>query len=353
MIITNKHWLIAFISALLLIACSDDPSSSGKRNKREHLVDTHQAEIQAVRTQLRASGSLKAERNLRIHNEISARIIELPFYPGDAVNEDDVLVRLDDSIIEAEYEKALAQKKQAKIDYQRLKKLKPKQLASEEEVARAKTAYEVAIAEEKLQYTRLQQSLIKAPFAGLVTERYFEPGDAVSSHSHILSLIDPDSLKLVIYLAEQWIPFINLGDHVSLRIDALGEAVFDGRISRIYPGIDKTTRKGTVEISFDVLPFGARAGQLVHAKFYTRSVDRLVVPAHSIHHDAKGAYVYTVEMNSKVKKQHIKKSHQYGDLIAVDAGLDINSQVVTRGFIGLRNGKTVKPVNIKASGVTD
>lgn len=329
------------VSSFLLSACSDDTASSHKRAKTAHLVETQQAQIQAVRTQLKASGSLKAKRKVRIYNELSARIVELPYYPGDHVNKEDVLVRLDDSIISAELDKAIAGRKQAESDYKRLKTLKPKKLASDEEIAQAATALEIARAEEKLQRARFAQTTLRAPFAGQVTERLFEPGDVVALHSQLLSLIDPDSLLLEIKLAERWMTAIAIGDYVSVTIDALGTSQHDGRISRIYPGIDENTRKGTIEISLEPQPFGAQIGQLARVELFTHSVDKLVVPAHSIHHDSKGAYVYIIDDDSKVQKNYVVKGHQYGDQIAIVSGLDVNSSIVTKGFIGLRNGKSV------------
>ncbi len=356
--IISKHRQLSVVActlftALLLSACGDDNKPASERKRQPHLVEVVPAQIQAVRTQLTTSGSLKARKNVRVYNEISARIVSLPHYPGDKIKQGDLLVKLDDSLIRAELDKAVAQKQQATSDFERLKKLGPGKLATADEITRAETSLQIATAEEKLQRARLALTRIRAPFDGVVTARLVEPGDVVAMHSHILTVIDPDSLHLVVQLAERWMPFINSGDYVAVSINALGSQPHDGMIDRIYPGINETTRKGTLEISLEPQPFGAQPGQLATADFYTRSVDRLVVPAHSLHHDAEGAYVFTLDDEDRASKAHIIKGEQYGDLIAVDSGLSANSRVVSRGFIGLRNDKQVEVINANRTAKAD
>jgi membrane fusion protein (multidrug efflux system) len=307
---------------------------------------------QSVRNQLTTSGTIEAGTKVRLYNEVSARIRYLPYHEGDTVAAHTIVIGLDDEIIQAELDKATATRKQAKIDYDRLKKLQ-KQLASDEEIARASTAYEIAVADEQLNQNRLDQTIIKAPFDGVITERHYEPGDVVPMHSHIMTMIDPESLQVTIHLAEHWIPQIAIGDDVDIQIDALANSLHPGRISRIHPTIDADTRKGTVEIEFQPVPFGARSGQLARAHLKTRPSDRLVIPAHALHHDGKGAYVYVVDQDSTSLKTYVGKGAQYGNTIEITHGIKKNDTIVTKGFNGLRHGKKVKVLNPDGSDIAE
>ena len=341
--------LLLLLSGVLLAACSSEAPPAKSRAKPAHAVELAPAKMQAVRKWLTGSASLEARRLSRISTEIGAKVVQLTVNPGDAVKQGELLLQLDASLIQLEHDKARAQTLQAQSDFDRLNKLKPKQLASDEELARARTALLMAKAEEKLQALRLQRSSLRAPFDGIITERRVEPGDVVAANTHVLTLIDPDSLYLKLRVAEQWIPWLTVGDAVSVRIPALGDSVFDAGIVRVYPAIDSRSRQGTIEVELSPLPFGARAGQLAVAEFTTRSTDRLVIPAHSLHHDSQGAFVYTVDDNRRARKTRIVTGAQYGDRVAVDAGLDVNSRVVVKGSIGLREGKAVTIVNPAAA----
>ncbi len=332
---------LPLLVALLVSACDKNPADNHtKRKATEHVVEVSEAQIQPVSSRLTAIGTLEAGRKVRLYNEVSSIITYLPLHEGDAAAEHTIVIGLDDEQIEVELDKAIAQKKQAKLDYERLKKLK-QQLASDEEIARARTAYDIAIADEKLARTRLHKTTIKAPLDGVITERHFEPGDVVPMYSHILTMIDPESLHVTIHISEHWIPMLQLGDKVEISIDALADSLHPGQIKRIYPTIDPDTRKGTVEVEFLPIPYGARAGQLARVKLQTHPVNRLVVPAQAVHHDAKGAYLYVVRDN-KTTKTYVDKGQQYGDVIDIASGLGNGDAVVVKGFIGLRDGKDVK-----------
>ncbi len=354
MIISKLHNPVSAISrfcllpaalTLLLAACDNADKSADKTatasRKPVHVVEITRAGYQTVQSQLAASGTIEAGTKVRLYNEISGKITYLPNHEGDMVSEHTIVIGLDDTTIEAELAKATATREQAKIDYDRLKKLK-KQHASDEEVALAETAYDIAVADEKLQKIKLDKTTIKAPFDGVITERHYEPGDVVPMHSHILTMIDPESLHVTIQLAENWIPLIQLGDKVEVQVDALADSVHPGQISRIYPTINPNTRKGTIEVEFLPVPYGASAGQLARVQLKTHPAKKLVIPAHALHHDAGGAYVYTVDENSTSHKVYVEKGDQFGNLYEIFSGLGENNQVVVKGFNGLRNGKQVK-----------
>ena len=333
-------------SGTILVAC-DKSGNAGtgdarvSKRERDHVVEINPAGVQPVQSRLTTSGTVEAGTRVRLYNEVSGKITFLPYHEGDAVALQTIVIGLDDDVIQAELDKATATREQAKIDYDRLKKLR-QQLASDEEIARAHTAYDIAVADEKLQQTRLDKTVIKAPFDGVITERHFEPGDVVPMHSHILSMIDPASLRVKIHLAEHWITHIQTGDPVEIQVDALAGSRHGGRIKRIHPTIDAATRKGTVEVEFQAAPVGVRAGQLARVHLKTRPSEKLVIPAHSVHHDARGAYVYVVNEESSARKIYVQKGLQYGDSIEIRDGLSSDDMIVVKGFNGLRDGKKVK-----------
>jgi RND family efflux transporter MFP subunit len=168
-------------------------------------------------------------------------------------------------------------------------------------------------------------------------------------HSHIMTMIDPESLQVKIHLAENWIPLLQPGDPVEIQIDALSASIHPGLIKRIHPTIDASTRKGTVEIEFQPVPFGASSGQLARVYLKTRAASKLVIPSHALHHDGKGAYVYVVDEASKAIKTYVDKGAQYGESIEISRGLRNNDTIVVKGFNGLRNGKKVVVHNTDAS----
>jgi len=373
MIITNKTPSVlslasVLLSVIVLTACSDEEKK--QRPKQAHHVEVMTAEIRSVSHQQTISGTLEATISVRLYNEESGRIARLPYFEGDTIKKDTVVISLVDDLIRAELDKARAQRAQASIDLKRLKKLLPKKLTSEEEMARAKTAYDIATAEENLQRIRFERSQIKAPFNGVITVRNNEPGDAVSSNSHILSMIDPDKLRVKVQISERWIPLINLNDPVKVSIDALGDLQHGGHVSRIHPTIDPATRKGTLEIVLQPMPENAQAGQLARVQITTQAARRLVVPNSAIQHDMNGAYLYRVsaipspatiasskpvtsgasgksQAKNIAQRSPIEKGTQFGEWVEIISGASVGDKIIIKGFLGLRDKKTVKVVSAR------
>jgi len=357
MIISKKPGLYlplftGLLAALLLTACDDDSSSSINSHRAQqttHRVEVVSVEKKPVFLTQTISGTLEAVKKIRLYNEESGRITRLPYYEGDRVKKGTLLVQLDNALIKTDVAKARASREQAELDLSRLKKLLPKKISTEEEVARARTEVDLAIAEEKRQLTRLKRTSIRAPIDGLITKRLYEPGDMLPPQSQILTIIDPTSLRLKASLAERWLPLVKKDQSVTLHIDALGDKKFEARVVRIHPTIDANTHKGILEILLSPVPEGATVGQFARAKIDLTATDRLIIPVHTIHYEPEGAYVYRIIKNDKgdsvAEKVFFEQGQQFASEAEILSGLNAGDQIVSRGFLGLRPGKKVEIAN--------
>ncbi len=336
--------------ALLLSGCGTEPAPSPKPKSRPaHLVEVAPVRQGALALQLVRTGTLRASREVRIFNQVDGRIERLPYYQGDRVAQGTLLVVLDRTLLAAEQAKAEAQLKQAESDLQRLRGLVREQLVSEEELARARTALQVAQAEARLLRTRLNYTQISAPFDGVVTERLWEPGDVAPRHSHILTLMDPASLITEVQVSELTLPALREGDPVSIRIDALGSRQFRGRIQRIHPQVDARTRLGRVEIALDPVPQGAHPGQLCRVTLSGEVAERLSIPFSALRRAGADEFVFLVDAQGVVQRRVVESGLRVAEQVEIRAGLGAGESVVTKGFLGLSAGKKVRVVTPDAA----
>ena len=361
MIISKKlslyRSLFAYFSVGLVVTACDSNSdlniNAKKTQQATHRVEVITVENKPVSLVQTVSGTLEAKTKIRLYNEESGRIIRLPYHEGDSVKKGTLLVQLDNEILKTDVAKATASKEQAKVDLSRLKKLLPKQISTEEEVAKARTVLDLAIAEEKRQLTRLDRTSIKAPIDGLITKRFYEPGDMLAAQSHIHSIIDPSILRLKASLAERWIPLVSIDQEITLSIDALGDRAFKASIVRIHPTINASTHKGLIEIQLDPVPAGARVGQFARAMIELKATDRLVIPAHTIQYEPEGAYVFRIvdseDGNPVAEKVYIEQGQQFGTVTEILSALRAGDRVVTRGYLGLRDNKKVTVTTTEGS----
>lgn len=339
--------LIALVLAGLAAGCSrqEAPATPSTAAAPAHLVETAVVRSEQIAPSAVRTGSLRAQREVQILSQEEGRIIALPHFAGDVVRRGDLLLQLDDALLAAELRKSEAQRRQMELDLGRLERLIRNQLITEEELARARTALDIALAEEQLLRTRLGHTRITAPFDGVVSLRRAEPGDVVPRFTHVLTLTDLTSLVTTTSVSELLLPSLVTGDAVRIHIDALGGEAHSGRILRIHPTIDPATRQGVVEVALDPVPTGARPGQLCRVQFTGRPQPRRVIPFAALRRDHSGEFVFTLDAENRVRRHAVVSGMQLGEDIELISGPAAGTRVVIKGFLGLLPGRRVKSVS--------
>lgn len=329
-----------FYKAIVFLLLSLMPAGTLWAEKKAHKVGITELKEQALGRSYRLIGSLEPDRKLKVINQETGRILELPYYEGDAVKKGALLVRIDDEKITAELNKAIANRKQAVTDLDRLKKLQPRNLASDDEVARAETQLELARAEEALLRTRLSDARIIAPFNGIISERLMDKGDLAPAHSHILSFYDPESMIIKLRLPQQLLDGIPRG-RFSVRIPASRlNRTPDSTLKRIYPGLDSQTHQVIVELQASASPSDLVPGMLAEIEYIPEPEMELWLPLVALQEDAQGRFVY-VQQDGKARRKPVSTGKIMADHIRITGGLQAGAAVITAGFIGLRDGKSV------------
>jgi membrane fusion protein (multidrug efflux system) len=249
---------------------------------------------------------------------------------------------MDDKLLQADLNKAIATRKQAAQDVSRLTRLRKRKLVAEEEMLRASTALEVAQAEELSLATRLGYTRIQAPISGLVSARFVEPGDVVPKYTHLLTLIDTSKLLTEVAVSELLMPGLQIDDAVEIQIDALGKQIFMGRILRIHPALDAATRRGTIEVILDAPPAEARPGQLCRVTLQGKAQLRNTISYNALRRDNEGEFVYVIDADNRAQRRTVQTGLRFTDRVEVLHGLAENERVIVRGFLGLKAGKKVR-----------
>lgn len=339
-------WFSIPFLLMFVISCTQQTEEKPARKKKVHLVEAVHVKQSSLSVEQVRTGTLRARREVEIHNQEEGRIIKLPYFEGDRVNKGDILVKLDDKLLRSQLSRAVATRLQAEQDLKRTRNLYKKKLVSDEELNRAETAVEVARADEEVLATRISYTVIHSPLGGIVSGRYSEPGNIAERHTHLLTISDPTSLVTEVTLSELLISKLTVDESVDVSIDALGSKTFKGRISRIHPNLDPVTRRGTVEVELKPVPSGARPGQLCRIKLRTSAAERLVIPFKALRRDQKGEYVYAIDPQGKVKHTSVVGGLRIGEQLEVLKGLSEGQKVVTKGFLDLTDGKSVQIVSL-------
>jgi len=326
--------------AFILVVLGLCTGANLSAEKAPHNVTIIELQEKALVRSYTLLGIVEPSRHQKILNQEQGRIMELPYHEGDIIKKGALLVQIDDQELNAELDKAIANRKQATIDLDRLKKLQPRKLASDDEVARAQTQLELTRAEEALLRTRLSETQIKAAFNGIISERLMEQGDQAPSYSHILTLYDPDSLVIKVRLPEKLMKDIRSG---RFRVHFSGssqEQETDAVLRRVYPGLDSNTHQVIIELQVLTPSFNLVPGMLANVIFTPGARPKLWLPLIALHEDAQGRFVYRAQ-DGKAVRSRVKTGMIKADHIQITEGVQPGDHVIIAGFIGLRDGKAI------------
>jgi len=327
-----------------LLGCDQNIEPLPKK-KYQSTPPSHLVEIEVVtKTQIgksyRFNGTLKYRQKVHIHNQEKGAILALEHFSGDRVNKGDTLVLLDDKTLKPELLKAQALAKQAVLTLKRLHILNQKKITSKEAIVQAQTNLEITKAEVQILKNRLSHTQIKAPFAGVITQRMKETGDVAAENTHLLTLANPDSLIIEAQVSEKLLAQIRLGQAVDIHISVLGEDTFKGQVSRIFPQLDQLTHYGTIEITLSPMILNARAGYSAKIILMMDKAERILVPSHAIRREQLKEIVYLVK-NDIVHRQVVVTGDLFGNTQEIKQGLEVDQKIIVKGFLGLSDKKQI------------
>jgi HlyD family secretion protein len=348
-------------------------------------VESHVVERGALASEVMGTGTLEARTQTMISPKIAGRILELTVDEGDKVTAGQKLVRLDDAELqqqvaiaaanvevaesnidrlESDQTRAEAVVTQATSSHERKVSLASQSAISREELDQSLEALTVAqaglgasesaivqgkksllAAQELLTYhkARLSDTIIMAPFDGLVIKRRREVGDIVVPGTNILTLISIDSLWISAWVDETEIAKLRIEQPSRIVFRSEPERSFLGKVVRIGQEADRETREVIVDVELLERPEYWAIGQ--RAEVYIengRSADALTVPLKFCELEGNKATIF-IEQSGVAKVQTVDVTLRARDRIAVSNGVNAGD-ILLRSPDGakLRDGQKVR-----------
>lgn len=317
---------------------------SGKSG-RSVAVEAAAARSAAARTDIRGIGSLRSDESVQIASEIAGRVAAFNFKEGEQVKAGDALVKLDDALAQAELADANARYELANSNMDRAKQLSRTGNVTEKAIDEATAAFEIARSALELQRVRLAKHTITAPFSGDVGIRTVSPGAYVPIGTPIVNLEKIDVLKVDFKLPELFLSSIEVGQAISIGVDAIPERTFKGEIYAIDPQVDVNGRalhlRARIQNADRVLRPGLFARITVEGQV-TRQV--VLVPESAVVPRSGENFVFRIE-DAKAVEAKVKLGERKGAEVEILEGLPNDALVVTAGQLKLRDGVQVEVVD--------
>lgn len=304
-------------------------------------VEVGAVEVMTVNEEVEALGTLAADESVIIATEIAGRVVHLGFKEGERVVKGQELVKLDTAILEAELKQAQADLTLARDTHNRQRALV--QRGAGTQVALEESTAKLASSEARVQLgeAKLAQSTIVAPFAGVVGLRAVGFGDYVPVGRPLITLTSVDPIKVDFRVPEMYLSSVKVGQIVELKVDAVPDAVFSGKIFAIDPVVDINGRAIKLRAMIPNADLTLKPGLFSRiAITVAQRKGAFVIPEMAVVPDGDGKIVYIVE-DGKAKRVRIEIGKRLLGKVEVAKGLTADMQIVTSGQMRLREGSTV------------
>ena len=342
--------LAAGLLALTLTACSDgEPATPrGERAVEATPVVLGTVEPREFTADIEGLGTARALESVVVTARVSGRIEQIDFKEGARARAGQALVRLEDDEERAELKAAAAEAEQAQSRHQRMSDLQAKGLVSRDQLEEQAQRVKSAQARLELARVRLDQRIIRAPFAGVLGFRQQSLGSLVQPGSPIVTLDAVDTLRVEFSVAEALLGGLKPGAIVEVRAAAWPDRVFNGKVTALGTRVDEVTRAAPVQAQLDNRDGALKPGMLLTVRAQGRPRSALFVPESAVAPENARQFVWRIGAEDKVEKIEVALGARLTGSVEIHSGLAAGDRVVLEGHAQLRPGRVVRAVETPA-----
>ena len=326
------------------------PTGGGRRGMPSGPVpvETQAVENGRIARSVTVSGNVEPIRTVGVNSQMAGALLTVVAEEGTWVEAGAVLATLDDREIAAQLTSAEAAYELAQANFQRAERLRERQVITEAEYERDRAALAAAAAQRDQLRARRGYATVRAPITGIVTEKNVEAGDVVGQQTtRLFTLADISIMVVRVHISEMDVVAVSPGDNVQVALDAFPGRPLTGRVRRVFPSADPTSRLVPVEVAITGPDARiARPGFLARATFALgEKVNVRLVPASAIVKDASGSEALYVVENERAARRLVRTGVISQGRVEIMDGVDAGELVVVTGANQLRDGMAVRIVN--------
>lgn len=335
-----KKYLFLAAAALVMTSC-------GNKNKEAETAvadELPQVKIAQVKSDMLPqtevyTAIVESDVKNNISPNIAYRIEKILVEVGDQVRKGQPVVQLDASSLR----QLKLQIENQKVEFNRTRQLYEIGGASKAEYDNAKMQLDVMETQLKQMAENTQ---LYAPISGVVTARNYDNGDMYTG-TPILTIEQTNPVKLLINVSEVRYKDIKKGMDIDIELDAYTGEHFNGKVTIVYPNVDKSTHTFPVEVTINNPAQKVRPGMFARATVNFGSEKHVLVPDEALVKQigAGDRYVYVYNQNTQtVSYNKVDLGKHIGKTYEIFSGVEDGNYVVVAGQSRLTNGRKVQVV---------
>jgi RND family efflux transporter MFP subunit len=304
------------------------------------------------------SGTLKAVRSAMVKARVAGELVLLEVREGDAVKMGQIVARVDNTeyLARQSQNKQQAEAARAQVEVAQRQFDNNNALVNQGFISKtaldtsisnlngAKASYQAALSALDVATKALDDSVLKAPLNGFVSQRFAQPGERVAPEARIIEIVDLSQLELEATLTSAQAMNVKVGQIAKLNVEGTNEEV-SAKVLRINPSTQAGSRSVLIYLGLQSHPL-LRQGVFVQGSLGTQKVQAIVVPLESVRSDKTIPYVQTIR-DDKVKHIQVElgaKGEANGQAVMALKEIEEGAQLLAPSAGAVRDGTLVTRV---------
>lgn len=344
----KRNYLYIAIAVVAVALVSYFLTRNGKAKVAAHVPDGRPMEVNALIVEPRAfaniitlSGSVEPNEQIQIRSEVSGIVRSLGFQEGSMVEKGQLLLRIDDSELQAQLIQAQSREKLAEDNENRARLLLEKEAISQQEYDVAHADYESAKAQTTLIRAQIAKTTVHAPFSGKVGLRSVSEGEYLTPTKVVANLLSINPVKILFSVPEKY--GMQIQDGQRIRFSASGSDVMhDAEIYAIEPGVDPATRTISIRALADNPGGRLFPGSFARIELPLERIDTaLLIPTQAVIPVQNGKQVYLFK-DGQAKATPVVAENRTASEVLINQGVVIGDTVLISGLMSLADGLPVR-----------
>lgn len=338
------------------IVLIDQQIMAADTSTRLQLVTTNTVEVKAFNHFVEIQGAVETAGNALIYPEAPGRITSILVKEGSAVNQGDIIMKLESDVLNSTLTEVESQYKLAKDIYEKQERLWKEKIGSEVQYLQAKNNKEALELKIKTIKQQIDMYVVKSPISGFVDEILPKLGEAAAPSFPVARVINYNETYIKADVSERYVGVLKEGTLVNVTFPNIGHE-FQTKVKRVADFINPHNRSFKIYIDLTGIKADLKPNMIADIAVRDYTADSAVVlPASLVQQDRKGNdYVYIVNSNSGkslVKKVIIKVGRSFNNQTIVYEGLQGGEIYIDKGSRSVNDGDYVEIINEEAEPIS-
>jgi membrane fusion protein (multidrug efflux system) len=305
-------------------------------------VEAATARADTVTDAILATGQIEALQSIELRPDIEGRLVQILVREGSLVKEGTALFKIDDAELRAQAAQVEAERDLARQSLKRTRELLSQKASSQAELERAEATMRSNEAQLELLKVRLDRTMVRAPFGGVMGQRFVSLGDYVTTSSRLAALQTVSPQRATFQVPERYAEQIESGQSVTFRVAALPGREFTGKVDFIDPIVQLPGRTIMVKARVPNPRRELQAGMFIEARLATAVRPNAVVIPEDAVVPLQGSNFVWVVADGKAVRREVELGVRTPGFVEVKSGVENAEQVVVGGQERLGEGAPVQ-----------